>query len=131
MPFVDIFTWQQNAFWSWLRADQVETIDEAGDSGTYRVYRFDHKNANSGLQGLEIKKPTTKIIGSVFAGLSNRTRIIIKEPIFFGNDHPMEQIAIRVGLSIRRLSLSVSDRMLGFLLVGLIQILPHKFISHL
>lgn len=44
-------------FLSWLSANQVETIDEEADSGTFRVYRFDHENAKSdGTQGLEIRK---------------------------------------------------------------------------
>jgi len=40
---------------SWLDANQFQQIDEAGDSGTYRVFRFDHKDS-TGLQGLEIRK---------------------------------------------------------------------------
>jgi len=40
---------------SWLDGNQVQRIDEAGDSGTYQVFRFDHKDA-TGLQGLEIRK---------------------------------------------------------------------------
>lgn len=44
-------------FLRWLGSDQIETIDS---EGTYakKIYRFDHKDANPGLQGLEIKKGT-------------------------------------------------------------------------
>jgi hypothetical protein len=40
---------------SWLAANQIETINSDG-SYSKRIYRFDHKDANPGLQGLEIKK---------------------------------------------------------------------------
>lgn len=40
---------------SWLDANQIERVENAGDSGTYRLFRFDDKAA-TGLQGLEIAK---------------------------------------------------------------------------
>lgn len=39
----------------WLGSDQIQRIDDAPESGTYRVFRFDDA-ASTGLQGLEIKK---------------------------------------------------------------------------
>lgn len=39
----------------WLGENQIGTLTEPSDSRTYRINRFDHKDA-TGLQGLEIKK---------------------------------------------------------------------------
>lgn len=44
---------------SWLGSDQIDRIESDG-SYTKRIHRFDHIDANAGLQGLEIKKSDTE-----------------------------------------------------------------------